>query len=108
MNRQPFTTPPRYWPPQLDARWVRLFRPWRLRILRRAQRIVRIDVEGGEHVRGLLDAGVRVLIVPNHSFHYDSYVLLEAAHRLGTPLHIMTAWQVFAMSSWFERWSMQK
>jgi 1-acyl-sn-glycerol-3-phosphate acyltransferase len=59
-------------------------------------------------VRGLLDAGQGVLIAPNHSFHYDSYVLLEAADRIGTPVHIMTAWQVFAMSSWFERWSMQK
>jgi 1-acyl-sn-glycerol-3-phosphate acyltransferase len=77
-------------------------------VLRRQQKMLRIDVEGAEHLRRLLDQGAGVLLTPNHSFHYDSYVLLDAADRVGTPVHIMTAWQVFAMSSWFERYSMQK
>jgi 1-acyl-sn-glycerol-3-phosphate acyltransferase len=108
MNRQPFQTPPRYWPPQLSRWWVRFFRRRRRRVLRRQQRIVGIDVQDGDHLRRLLDQGVGIMITPNHSFHYDSYVLFEAADRIGTPLHIMTAWQVFAMSSWLERWSLQK
>jgi 1-acyl-sn-glycerol-3-phosphate acyltransferase len=48
------------------------------------------------------------MIAANHSFHYDSFVLWEAADRLGRPVHFLTAWQVFAMSSRFDRWSLQR
>ncbi|MDX1946750.1 MAG: 1-acyl-sn-glycerol-3-phosphate acyltransferase [Pirellulaceae bacterium] len=103
MNRQPFQTPPRWWPPKMTPWLVRLWRPLLNRELRRSQRIVEIDVAGSEHVRAALASGMGVLITPNHSFHYDSYVLIEAAHRVGTPFHFLTAWQVFAMSKWIER-----
>lgn len=42
-----------------------------------------------------------VLIVSNHSYHYDSYVLIEAGLRGGWLAHIMTAWQVFML---YKRW----
>lgn len=83
-----------------------LVRLWRGRInrdLARGQRIVKLDIAGVEHVQQALAAGAGVLITPNHSFHYDSYVLIEAAHRVGTPFHFLTAWQVFAMSKWYEQ-----
>ncbi len=56
----------------------------------------------------LVDEGAGILITPNHSFHYDSYVLFEAAHRLKRPFYFMTAWQVFAMSSRVERFWLQR
>ena len=108
MNKQPFTVPPRRWESQLSPFLFRLFRPWRNRTLRRTQRITDIQVEGAEIVQEALKAGKGVLITPNHSFHYDSYVLFEAAHRIGSPCHVLTAWQVFGMSSPFERWMLQK
>jgi 1-acyl-sn-glycerol-3-phosphate acyltransferase len=108
MNRQPYQTPPRYWPPLLSKWWVELCRPLRLRELHRKQKILRIDIDGLGPLRKLLDENAGVLITPNHSFHYDSYILFEAAHRVCRPFHIMTAWQVFAMSSWLERWWMQR
>lgn len=49
-----------------------------------------------------------MLITPNHSFHYDSYVLIETSHRLKRPFHFLTAWQVFEMSTPFEQWMLQR
>jgi len=86
---------------------VRLWRPLINRELRERQKIVEIEASGLEHVRAALADGAGVLVTPNHSFHYDSYVLIEAAHRVGTPFHFLTAWQVFAMSKWHEQLMLQ-
>lgn len=86
---------------------VQLWRPAINRTLRRSQKIVDLDIGGVEHVRRALADGAGVLITPNHSFHYDSYVLIEASHRVGRPFHFLSAWQVFAMSSWFEQLVLQ-
>jgi 1-acyl-sn-glycerol-3-phosphate acyltransferase len=89
--------------------WLaRLWRPWINRDLSRGQRIVELDIAGVEHVKRALQDGAGVLVTPNHSFHYDSYVLIEAAHRAGTVFHFLTAWQVFAMSKWHEQVVLQR
>lgn len=106
MNRQPYHTPPRWWSPTLRPWWVWLLRPLRRRVLRRHLRIERTDVVGLEHLRGAVEAG-GVLITPNHSVHYDTYALYEASDRLSRPFCVLTAWQVFAMSGWFERWNLR-
>jgi 1-acyl-sn-glycerol-3-phosphate acyltransferase len=108
MNRQPYQTPPKIWPHRMTPWLVRLWGPMRRRTLLRKQRMVRLDVQNAEPVRQLLADGAGVLLTPNHSFHYDSYVLMEAARQLGRPVHFMTAWQVFAMSGWFESWMLQR
>jgi 1-acyl-sn-glycerol-3-phosphate acyltransferase len=108
VNEQPFRTPPRHWAAHLSPWWVRLFRSFRRRSLRRGQKMLRIDVQNLGPLRQVLKDGAGVLITPNHSFHYDSYVLFEASDRLGRPFHFLTAWQVFAMSNRFERWSLQR
>lgn len=104
MNRQPYRTPPRWWSPTLRPWWVRLVRPYRRYLLRRHLRLRRIDVVGLEHLRSAVERG-GVLITPNHSVHYDTYALYEAADRVGRLFCILTAWQVFAMSGWFDRWN---
>jgi 1-acyl-sn-glycerol-3-phosphate acyltransferase len=86
---------------------VRLWRPMNLRALTKGQRIVELDIGGVEHVRRAIADGAGVLITPNHSFHCDSYVMIEASHRVGTPFHFLTAWQVFAMGKWYERLGLQ-
>jgi 1-acyl-sn-glycerol-3-phosphate acyltransferase len=86
---------------------VRLWRPLINRDLSRGQKIVELDMAGIEHVQKALKEGAGVLITPNHSFHYDSYVLIEASHRVGAPFHFLTAWQVFAMSKWHEQLMLQ-
>src|SRR5688500_6910753 len=101
MNRQPFELPPKSWPHQMTPWIVRLWRPLINRTLRKDQGIVELDIAGVEHVQQALKDGAGVMITPNHSFHYDSYVLIEASHRVGTPFHFLSAWQVFAMSKWF-------
>ncbi len=108
MDRQPYNTPPRHWPPQMSPVWVSLCRPLRRRILIKKQRMVRIDVEGVESLREITRQNSGILITPNHSFHYDSFVLWEAAHKVGRPFHFMAAWQVFALSTRLERWWLQK
>jgi len=86
---------------------VRLWRPLINRELKRGQKIVELDIGGTQHVERALKEGAGVMVTPNHSFHYDSYVLIEAAHRVGRPFHFLTAWQVFAMSKWFEQQVLQ-
>jgi 1-acyl-sn-glycerol-3-phosphate acyltransferase/sRNA-binding carbon storage regulator CsrA len=108
MNRQPYETPPQWWPPKMLPWWVRQTRPWRWRKLSRKQRIVHLDVENGHYVRDAVHAGRGVLITPNHSAHYDSAALYVAVDRIQLPVYFMTAWQVFAMSNAFERWFMQR
>ncbi len=87
--------------------WFRLTNPLRRRALR-GQRIVRVEVQGLDHLKQSLSNNHGVLLTPNHSFHWDSYCLIEAAQELRLPFYIMTAWQVFAMSKPFERHSMQR
>jgi 1-acyl-sn-glycerol-3-phosphate acyltransferase len=86
---------------------VRLWRPLINQTLRRDQKIIELEISGVEHVQRALKDGAGVLITPNHSFHYDSYVLIEASHRVGRPFHFLSAWQVFAMSKWFEQLVLQ-
>src|SRR4029079_14329206 len=107
VNRPPFQTTPRTWRPRMTPWLVKLWRPLINRDLARGQRIVELDIAGIEHVQRAFDQGAGVMITPNHSFHYDSYVLIEARHRVGTPFHFLTAWQVFAMSKWHERKMLQ-
>jgi 1-acyl-sn-glycerol-3-phosphate acyltransferase len=103
VNRQPFQTPPRIWPQRLKPWLVRWWRPLINHTLRQHQKIVELDIGGIEHVQQALQSGAGVMIAPNHSFHYDSYVVIEASHRVGRPFHYLSAWQVFAMSKWFEQ-----
>jgi len=107
MNRQPYETPPKWWAPQMNPWLVRMFRGQINRTLKHSQRITQIDVQGANHIRQAIEQGAGVLVTPNHSFHYDSYVLIEAAHRVGRPFHFLTAWQVFQMSTLYERWVLQ-
>lgn len=107
MNIQPYRTPDQHWPPKLTLWWFHLAKFWRLKALRK-QKIESIQLEGLEHLESSLRSKHGILMAPNHSFHYDSYCLLEAADRLSTPFYFMSAWQVFHMSSWFERMSMQR
>lgn len=87
---------------------VRLLRPSINRTLRQKQKIVDLAIGGIEHVKQAIAAGAGVLITPNHSFHYDSYVLIEASHRVGRAFHFLTAWQVFATSTWIEQIFLQR
>ena len=86
---------------------VRWMRPLIQRDLKR-QQIAELDIQGLDHLRGAIADGAGVLITPNHSFHYDSYVLIEASYRVRLPFHFMTAWQVFQMSTRFQRWMLQR
>jgi 1-acyl-sn-glycerol-3-phosphate acyltransferase len=108
MNRQPYCTPPKWWAPQLTPWCVRISRRYRWWQLRSRQRIERVEVEQGHHLKDALGAKQGVLITPNHSTHYDSAALYIAADQLDVPLYFMTAWQVFAMSSRFEVLAMQR
>jgi len=108
MNRQPFKTPPTWWEPKMTPWLVRLWRPLINRTLRNHTRFSNIEVHGIEHIKKALSDKAGILITPNHSFHYDSYVMIEAGHRVGSPFHFMSAWQVFEMSSPMERWVLQR
>ncbi len=108
MNRQPIGRPPKWWAPQLSPRLVRWSRGWRRRQLHGKQRIAGVETQGGEILTRTLAEGCGVLLTPNHSTHYDSAALYLSADALNVPLYFMAAWQVFAMSTPFEQWLMQR
>ena len=87
---------------------VRAWFPLMRREMKRVARITEVNLRGMEHLQAPLASGAGVLITPNHSFHYDSYVLGHAAQECRRPFHFLTAWQVFAMSTPFQRWVMQR
>lgn len=74
----------------------------------RKQGITEIDAAGTEIVAAALDSGAGVLVFSNHSFHYDSYVLIEAGLRGGWCSEFMTAWQVFALTGPIGKWLLQR
>ncbi len=90
--------------------------PWFARawfpLLQREMRIKadirHVDLHGLEHLKTAVDSGAGILITPNHSFHYDSYVLGHAAHEVVRPFHVMAAWQVFHEATPFQRFIMQR
>jgi len=67
-----------------------------------------IDVRGIDHVRTALQSGHGVLITPNHVTYTDPFLLLAAADQVECPFHFMTAWQVFATSSWLQQFVMRR
>ena len=107
MNSQPYQTPPRFWAPKLSPFFCRCFRHLRDNDLRRNQ-IVDVELRNLDHLARLVDSQHGLLITPNHSFHFDSYCLLRASDAIDLPFYIMTAWQVFGISTPWQQWVMQK
>ena len=109
MDTLPYGTPPQWWPPRLSRFWMRVIRAYRLTVHhRRQQRLLGVDVRGGEHVRRSLADGWGVLITPKHYGHADAYVMLEAAEQIGRPFTYLTGWQVFQLLGPVGRWVLQR
>ncbi|MBM4076407.1 MAG: 1-acyl-sn-glycerol-3-phosphate acyltransferase, partial [Planctomycetes bacterium] len=108
MNRQPFAMPPRSWESLMTPWFVRAWFPMMRREMRAKAKIHKVDIDGLEHVTKTLSTGSGILITPNHSFHYDSYVLGHAAHEIRRPFHFLAAWQVFDAASPIERFVLQR
>ena len=103
MNRQPYETPPCWWSPRLNPRWVRFWRPFRRLRGLWLQGLTKVEIVGGQHLQAAQAAGHGVLITPNHPAHADPFVMQEASDRLRAPFYFMAAWQVFAMTHWIGR-----
>jgi 1-acyl-sn-glycerol-3-phosphate acyltransferase len=71
--------------------------PW---WLRNQCGIVRVDVQGGEHIRASVQAGHGILVTPNHSRPADPPVMMRALHQLGAYPHFMASWHVFQQNWW--------
>ncbi len=107
MNRQPYSKPPRWWPPKLSRWWIRIWRRVRLREQLVKHRLVEVEARGLEHVQKAVGQGHGVLITPNHCSHADAFALYGAADALGMPFYVMVAWQVFARSNRFRQLAIQ-
>ena len=77
---------------------MKLWEPLRRRQQVRDHRILKIKVEGLEHVASSIASGHGVLVTPNHAGHGDCYLLLEALPQLKNDFYFMTAWQVFQLA----------
>jgi 1-acyl-sn-glycerol-3-phosphate acyltransferase len=107
VNIQPYGIPEGHWPPLMTPWWFHFTKPVCRKALRK-QKIFKIQAEDLHHLQQTVDAKHGIMLTPNHSFHWDSYCLVAATEKMNLPFYIMTAWQVFATSSWFERYSMQR
>ncbi len=103
MNRQPFKTPPRWWPPKLSPTWCRIWRPLRKRYQYKEQRLMEVEVYGVEQLRQAMAEDQGVLITPNHPGHADCYALSSATDQVGCSFYCMIAWQVFQRGGWIRR-----
>lgn len=99
MDIQPYKTPPRMWDAKLTPWFVNLCVPFRRRVLKRVQRIDKIEMQGLENLTDALKDGCGVMITPNHSSHTDPPILWEVAAKTKTYLYFMAAWQVFAKAN---------
>ena len=108
MNRQPFALPPQSWESRMTPWFARAWFPIIRREMRNKADIQRVDIHGLEQLRTAVESGAGILVTPNHSFHYDSYVLGHAAHEVARPFHVMAAWQVFQAATPFQRFLMQR
>lgn len=100
MNRYRMRSAPRWWPPQLNPRMIRLLRGSRRRRQVNEQQLIDVQVRGQEHVKQALANRQAILITPNHPTHADAYSIYAAADLVGSPFFLMTAWQVFDMEGW--------
>jgi 1-acyl-sn-glycerol-3-phosphate acyltransferase len=92
----------------MNPAMVRLSRLFRRRRLRRDQRIESIETPGIERLHDAVSEGQGVLLIANHSAHYDSEALYAAMDDIGLPLYFMVAWQVFGMATPLQRWALQR
>jgi len=104
MDKLPYATPPRWWPPQPRPIFTWLLRRPRLLRQRRVERLVHVTVRGLEHVRAAVDQNQGVLITPKHAGHGDAFVMLNAADQLGRQFYYMVGWQVFQLLGPLESW----
>ncbi len=108
MNVYRMAPPPRRWEPKLSATLFRLFHPFRLWYARRTAGLANYEVEGLHHVRKAREAGMGLLITPNHPTHADPYAMNEAASQLGFPFYFMATWNVFDVQGRIGQWLLQK
>jgi len=108
MNRYRMRFAPQVWTPSLSPTLVKWLRPFRVRQQQREVKITEIETIGQEIVRGQLDQGHGVMIMPNHSSHADPYVIYAAADAVGTALHVMATWHVFHDKSFLTQWALRK
>lgn len=95
MNRYPTEFAPRSWGPRLRPGLVRLFAPIRRYKQSSEVGLVRVDVQGVDHLRAAMQSKSRLLIAPNHSSHADPFTIYAACDAAKTTCHIMAAWHVF-------------
>ncbi len=103
MDRIPYRTPRRWWSPLLRPRFIRWFRPYRIRRIARRERLIEVEVRGVDIIRAEIERGHGVMIVSKHVGHVDPYIYLVAGDQLGTPFYYMAGWQVFEMLPWLNR-----
>jgi hypothetical protein len=95
MNPYRVSPPPKWWPPALKPRLLRLMRAVRHWQRVHDQKLVEVNVHGAEGIREALALGHGVLITPNHSAHADAYSMYEVSDRVGRPFYFMATWHMF-------------
>jgi 1-acyl-sn-glycerol-3-phosphate acyltransferase len=91
---QPYT----FVPPRFSRFWYRLLSHVVPRQLKKDYGIATIECVGAEKLRGSLDAGHGVLLVPNHCRPCDPLVLDTLAKEVRRPFSVLASWHVFMES----------
>ena len=108
MNPYRSGPPPKWWAPKMSPWFVRLSRPLRRRMQVKQQQLMKVEVQGIEHVRRAFRAGHGVLITPNHPSHADPFSMYAAADEVACPFHFMATWHVFTSRGAIGQWALQR
>jgi 1-acyl-sn-glycerol-3-phosphate acyltransferase len=98
MDRQPLGDqfPYHFYQPKPNRFWWhlgRFYNSWQ--ILSREQKVVKVEIQGLEHLKPLLNRGDGVLLTPNHPDSADPATFFEVSHRLGQPFTYLAGFQLF-------------
>ena len=98
--------PYQFFPPTPNRLVIALAKMWNRRFVLpgKKHRIKQVELRNAERVLPLVQAGKRILFLPNHSTHSDPQVMLEVQRRLRINAATMAAYDVFLrgkLQAWF-------
>lgn len=87
--------PYRFYPPRHSRVCHGFGRHYIGHLLRGPNRVARVEIEGLEHLAGVLGRGDGVMLTPNHPDHADCYALYRLGMEVGRRFYYMAAYQIF-------------
>ncbi|WP_432797121.1 lysophospholipid acyltransferase family protein [Poriferisphaera sp. WC338] len=100
--------PYEYFEPRYSWFWAPFLRWYNRRIyLPKKKKIMQVELQNEQVVRGLKSGNTHVMVVANHPTHADAAIAMETCRRVGLRTQFMAAYDVYLRSK-VDAWVMQK